>query len=393
MNSTESDKNLAALLSELDLPDRAYELAERRYKDLGEWIRRPGSSLEPYDAHIFVQGSFAFGTAIQPVNDDDEYDLDFTCKLRKGISRDTHTQEELKRLVGDELRAYREARQITKPLVAKNRCWRLGYKDELAFHMDVVPGIRADAARRFELQTRMEQAGVGSALAVEAARRALWITDLQDLNFDRISQDWPSSNPGGYQLWFQAQMRGAEQKDAVRAQVDPLPVYRSKTPLQHCIQLMKRHRDVMFKGRCEMKPASIIITTITAQTYNAGESLSLALQRTLRALDELRRSGTDVVLNPINPKENFADRWARPELQHLRLKANFHAWIEQASRDFGEFLANSPSQRLVETAEDAFQVNAASRFSRNIGAAASAVAASSIRTVAAQPAPPRPWCS
>lgn len=392
MNSTQADKNLGALLSELDLPDRAYELAERRYKDLGAWIRRPGSSLEPFDAHIFVQGSFAFGTAIQPVNDDDEYDLDFTCKLRRGIARATHTQEQLKRLVGDELRAYREARQITKPLVAKNRCWRLGYKDELAFHMDVVPGIRADTARRFELQTRMEQAGVDSTLALEAARRALWITDLQDVDFARISQDWPSSNPGGYQLWFQARMRGAEQKGVVRAQVDPLPVYRSKTPLQHCVQLLKRHRDVMFKGSCEMKPASIIITTITASAYSAGESLSQTLQRTLRALDELRQSGTDVVLNPVNPKENFADRWARPELQNLRLKANFHGWIEQASRDFGEFLANSPSQRLVETAQDAFQVNAASRFSRNIGAAASAVVASSIRTVAAQPAPPRPWC-
>lgn len=393
MNSNESDNTLVALLSELDLPDRAYELAERRYKDLGAWIRRPGSSLEPYDAHIFVQGSFAFGTAVQPVNDDDEYDLDFTCKLRKGVSRDTHTQEQIKSLVGDELRAYREARQIAKPLVAKNRCWRLGYKDELAFHMDVVPGMRADTARRVELQTRMEQAGVASALAVEAARRALWVTDLQDLDFNRISQDWPSSNPGGYQLWFQAQMRGAEQNGVVRAQVDPLPVYRSKTPLQHCVQLMKRHRDVMFKGRCEMKPASIIITTIAARTYNASESLSQAIQRTLRALDELRRSGTGVVLNPINPNENFADRWARPELQHLRLKANFHAWIEQASRDFEEFLANSPSQRLVETAQDAFQVDAASRFARNIGVGASAVVASSIRTVAAQPAPPRPWCS
>lgn len=393
MNTTESDKSLTALLYELDLPDRAYELAERRYKDLGEWIRRPGSSLEPYDAHIFVQGSFAFGTAIQPVDDDDEYDLDFTCKLRKGISRDTHTQEQLKRLVGEELRAYREARQITKPLIAKNRCWRLGYKDELAFHMDVVPGIRADTARRVELQTRMEQAGVDSVLAAEAARRALWITDLQDADFNRVSRDWPSSNPGGYQLWFQAQMRGAEQKGVVRAQVDPLPVYRSKTPLQHCVQLLKRHRDVMFNGRCEMKPASIIITTIAARSYSAGESLSQALQRTLWALDELRRSGSDVVLNPINPKENFTDRWARPELQHLRLKANFHTWIEQASRDFDVFLANSPSQRLVETAQDAFQVSATSRFARNIAVSATPVVASSIRTVAAQPAPPRPWCS
>jgi len=393
MNSAEADKSLGALLSELDLPNRAYELAERRYKDLGEWIRRPGSSLESFDAHIFVQGSFALGTAIQAINDGDEYDLDFTCKLRKGIARETHSQKQLKILVGDELRAYREARQITKPLVAKNRCWRLGYKDELAFHMDVVPGIRADTARRFELQTSMEHAGVHSTLAEEAARRALWITDLQDVNYDRASQDWPSSNPGGYQLWFQAQMRGLEQQDSVRAQVDPLPVYRSKTPLQHCIQLMKRHRDVMFKGECEMKPASIIITTVAAKAYSPGESLSQTLRRTLNALEEIRRSSTDVVLNPVNPKENFADRWARLELQHLRLKANFHAWIEQASRDFGKFLANAPSQRLVEVAQDSFQVNAGSRFSRNIGVAASAVAVSSVRSVAAQPAPPRPWCS
>jgi len=239
----------------------------------------------------------------------------------------------------------------------------------------------------------MEQAGVDSMLAEEAARRALWITDLQNVNYDRISQHWPSSNPGGYQLWFQARMRGFERQGSVRAKVDPLPVYRSKTQLQHCVQLLKRHRDVMFKGSCEMKPASIIITTIAANAYSAGESLSHTLQRTLRALNDLRQSGTDVVLNPVNQKENFADRWARPELQHLRLKDNFHGWVEQASRDFGEFLANSPSQRLIETAQDAFQVSAASRFSRNVGAAASAVVASSIRTVAAQPAPPRPWCS
>lgn len=392
MNSTEADKNLEALLSELDLPDRAYELAERRYKDLGAWIRRPGSSLEPFDAHIFVQGSFAFGTAIQPVNDDDEYDLDFSCKLRKGIARDTHSQQQLKTLVGIELKAYREARQITKPMVEKNRCWRLGYKDELAFHMDVVPGIRADTARRFELRTRMERAGVDSTLAEEAARRALWITDLQDANYNRVSQDWPSSNPGGYQLWFQAQMRGLKEQGFVRSQVDPLPVYRSKTPLQHCIQLLKRHRDVMFRDECDMKPASIIITTVGARAYIAGGSLSLTMQRALDALEEIRRSGTDAVINPVNPNENFADRWARPELQHLRLKANFHAWTQQASSDFGKFLTSTPRERLLEVAQDSFQVNAQSRFARNLGVAASAAAATSIRSVAAQPAPPRPWC-
>lgn len=393
MNSTEADKNLGALLSDIDLPDRAYELAERRYKDVGAWFRRSGSALEPFDAHIFVQGSFALGTAIRPVNDDDEYDLDFSCKLRKGISRDMHSQQQLKTLVGSELQAYREARQIIKPLVEKNRCWRLGYKDELAFHMDVVPGIPVETARRIELRSRMEDAGLNATLAEEAARRALWITDRQDANYCRVSRDWPSSNPGGYQLWFQAQMRGLEEQGFARSQVDPLPVYRSKTPLQYCIQLLKRHRDVMFKDACDRKPASIIITTVAARVYRAGESLSLTMQRTLNALDQIRRSGTDVVLNPVNPKENFADRWIRRELQHLQLKANFHAWTQQASLDFGKFLASAPRERLIEVAQDSLQVNAKSRFSRNLGVAVAASTATFFRSVAAQPAPPRPWCT
>src|SRR5699024_9166802 len=102
----------------------------------------------------FVQGSFALGTPIRPVNDDEEYDLDFTCKLRQGVSRQTHTQKQLKRLVGQELKDYREARQITHPLEAKNRCWRLAYRDELPFHMDIVPGLRTDQHERQLLRER-----------------------------------------------------------------------------------------------------------------------------------------------------------------------------------------------------------------------------------------------
>lgn len=63
---------------------------------------RPSRIDARHDAHVFVQGSFALGTPIRPINDDDEYDLDFSCKLRECVSRDTHTQLQLKELVGGE---------------------------------------------------------------------------------------------------------------------------------------------------------------------------------------------------------------------------------------------------------------------------------------------------
>lgn len=388
---TDANDRMKFLLEEIDLPERAHERALSRYKDLGDWFSRPESSLADYDVHLYVQGSFAFGTAIRPVNPDDEYDLDFTCKLRAGVSRASHTQQQLKEMVGAELAAYRSARNIQKPLEPKNRCWRLGYRDELPFHMDVVPGIRADDGRRRELGALMEARGVSAMLARDVARRALWITDEQHDDYPHRSPNWPSSNPGGYQLWFASRMSAAVGPAQVlaEAQVDPAPVYRSKTPLQQVVQLLKRHRDVMFADNCDAKPVSIILTTVAGLAYWRGESLAETMTRVLATLEHVRASNTDEILNPVNPNENFADRWQRADCAHLRLKANFHAWIAQARRDFGEVLAGVNPQRQVEIASDALGVALTEGVRQRLGVASPAP---SIRRVTLAAEPPPPWC-
>ena len=390
MTHADADTRLAVLLQEIDLPDRAYQLAERRYEDLAEWMARPDSVLAAHDAHIFVQGSFAFGTPIRPIHEGEEYDLDFSCKLRHGVSRQTHTQEQLKTMLGLELEAYRVARQIQKPLDEKNRCWRLGYRDELPFHMDVVPGIRADDDRRRVLQERMELSGMESAVAKEAARRAVWITDLQHPDYRHLSSEWPSSNPGGYQLWFRSRMRSLEKRMMAEAQVDPVPVYRSKTPLQQAIQLLKRHRDVMFKDLPDSKPISIILTTIAGAAYHTGETLSQTMRRVLDALESVRATNTDHILNPVNPNENFADRWARPDCAPLQLKKNFHDWVRQAQREFADVMSLAPSHRLVEIAQDALAVKLPNETVRRLGIG-STILAPTARAVASIGTPPRPW--
>src|SRR5437660_8033190 len=96
----------------IDIPDSAYEKAEKRYKDLGEWFGRKEARCQKFDPHIYPQGSFRLGTVTQPVDEDGEYDLDMGCRLRGGVTKVTHTQQQLKELVGADLEDYRVARGI-----------------------------------------------------------------------------------------------------------------------------------------------------------------------------------------------------------------------------------------------------------------------------------------
>src|SRR5690625_5240671 len=139
------------LLAEIDLPERAYELAEKRYTDLGEYLTREESAIARFDPHVAPQGSFRLGTAIRPLNKE-EYDVDLNCVLRKGITEKSNTQKELKELVGSELKKDRSERNINAPVEQKGRCWRLRYADEMSCHLDIVPGIRAPANQKQHIQ-------------------------------------------------------------------------------------------------------------------------------------------------------------------------------------------------------------------------------------------------
>ena len=105
----------------LELPDSAYEKAKSRYEDLGKWFDRDDSLLKDNDVHIFPQGSFRLGTAIRPLDSEEEYDLDLACNARKGISKATYTQKQLKDIVGLELELYRKAKGIKAEKDEKRR--------------------------------------------------------------------------------------------------------------------------------------------------------------------------------------------------------------------------------------------------------------------------------
>jgi hypothetical protein len=341
---------IEALAESIEMPESAYEKAEGRYKDLGEWFGRREAKCFPFDPHIYPQGSFRLGTAVRS----DEYDLDFGCRLRKGVSRSTHTQKELKSLVGADMEEYRKARGIQSKLEEKHRCWRLRYADELSFHMDAVPSIPQEVQQRQMLREAMVRAGSADLLAKNVTQFAGAITDNTLPNYEILDPNWRVSNSEGYALWFESRMKLAmallenRARLAKAARVDDLPARKWKSPLQQCVQILKHHRDVMFSDDPDGKPISVIITTLAAEAYQGEQDVAAALERVVTDMSKYVRETNPRVPNPVNPSEDFADKWYAPKYRHLDLERKFWLWLEQARADYRNIAESRDADFLAE---------------------------------------------
>lgn len=330
----EKNELLEKLVEALDLPETAYERAAARYEDLGEWLGREDSAVAKFDPHVYPQGSFRLGTAIRPLDESEEYDLDLACKLTEEASKSSYTQEEIKKLVGYEINKYRKARGIQSPQEEKHRCWRLDYKDQPSFHMDIVPCIPGTESEQRTVFAKMSLYE-STTISQVASQHAVSITDDRHPNYRVISDDWLLSNPEGYAQWFEERMTINQIITlAEKAQVDRLPAYKRKTPLQRVVQILKRHRDQMFKGDEDAKPISVIISTLTARAYQGEPTLEGALGGVLQRMGDHVNTSVPRVANPVNPTEDFADRWSMPQYRDLRLEENFWNWLAQAQTDF-----------------------------------------------------------
>lgn len=116
--------------------------------------------------------------------------------------------------------------------------------------------------------------------------------------------------------------------------VEHLPQRVFKTTLQRTVQALKRHRDIYFTGDLGNRPASIIITTLAALSYEPGGDLFGVLRHVVGHMaDHIEISfGRYVIANPVEEKENFADRWAWHPIRARR----FFQWLEAAQHDFAE---------------------------------------------------------
>ncbi len=375
----------------LELPPSAYEKAEERYQDLGAWLERPESTLRTFDPHVFPQGSFRLGTAIRPLHGKEEYDLDLACKIRSGISKATHTQKALKDGVGYETELFRVARGVESPLKPKHRCWRIEYQDKLKFHIDVVPCIPADEQRVRSVYESMTLGGMDQVLAQGASELTVSITDDRLPNYEQISSDWNISNPEGYAVWFENQMKSGMPVFLEGVRVDSLPIYKKKAPLQRVVQILKRHRDQMFRNRDDSKPISIIITTLAGRAYQGEQDLAAALTQVLERMGSFVGNQQPRVPNPVDPGEDFADRWAMTAYRHLQLEENFWAWLVQAKADIRQILESRDSNFLAEKVQRQLALTVSpSSLDEILGLTASSSSAYSPR-IHQISSPAKPW--
>lgn len=391
MDNKQKGQLIKLVLEALELPESAYQKAKNRYEDIGEWFARDESLCKDNDPHIFPQGSFRLGTVIRPLDENEAYDLDLACKLRAGITKGTHTQESLKLLVGREIESYRVARGIKSLKEEKHRCWRLEYQDDHSFHMDIVPSIPADDSRQKIVFESLRKSGADDAFAGSTSHLTISITDNRLPGYKQISDNWHISNPEGYAKWFESRMNTSLRSLIEKAQVDEIPIYRRKTPLQRSIQLLKRHRDTMFKDDPDVKPISIIITTLAARAYQGETDVESAMKSILSTMGNFVSPARPRVPNPVDPDEDFADKWSRPECAYLKLEQNFRDWLKQAQIDFELLFSSDDAGFISDQARQKFAVCVDSSELRKSLGLALGVSIIVPKSHAIEAEPPRPW--
>lgn len=352
-NKEQTEKLLRELIQLLDIPPSYYQKAVDRYQSMADHFHRPQSKIRHLDPLVHPQGSFRLGTVIRPLSPDEGYDLDLVCRIL--ANKGELSQRDLKELIGIEVISYSREQGFKEEPVDKRRCWTQQYQDEVDFHMDILPGIPAgERYRRLLLEAGVDQSLVDQAIN---------ITDKEELNYGHISPDWPRSNPRGFALWFERKMDVGgiatssrrqlfESKAGVYASVDEVPAYELKTPLQRVVQLLKRHRDQMFREDPDGKPISIIITTLAARAYNGEADLAEAMAGILDRMGQHVSSTKPRIPNPVDPAgEDFADRWS------AQLEENFWRWLRQAREDFDSLGRATTATQLTESTKAAFGLN------------------------------------
>lgn len=356
MNLSDIQKQYSELLEniseELDIPPSKYQQAVERYKSVGNWLEEGSYENCTVELDIYPQGSFRLGTVVRPIKKGREadYDIDLVCCLP--IFKSSITPEKVKAQIGERLK---ENATYKKMLDKEGRrCWTLNYpeQDGIGFHMDILPSVP-------------EEKHISDMIVdpLEYSCHAIAITNKNE----NSEYSWLTSNPRGYAIWFDQINRPAlsqvekvqkqllfENNRGLFANVDDVPIQLIKTPLQRVIQLLKRHRDIRFMGNEyeEDKPISIIITTLAAKSYqNEGDVYTalkninhkLAVHSVLLESEILpeksiadmklitkKPDGTWYIPNPVNPGENFADRWH--ENNNRKAKA-FFKWIKWVHSD------------------------------------------------------------
>lgn len=283
-NKQNINKMLRRIVAEIEISQTEHERAVNSYNAIGTFL---DNNIPKYDIKVIPQGSFRLGTVIKPITDKEEYDIDLVAIVDNKFTN----AEDLKNIVGY---ALKESDRYSEKLEEGKRCWTIEYAESANYHMDILPTMRSNTYFR---------------------NKELIMTHKEDEN---SNYEFRQTNPEAYYDWFVKRMEEEKKKlteeYAIRNKMEivEVPEYKIKTTLQIAIELLKRYRDIKFKETPDIKPISIILTTLMARIYTGKENVYELIEKFSKEYIlylEKDENGNVLIKNPVNENENFADKW------------------------------------------------------------------------------------
>lgn len=352
----------------LDITENQFNAAVTSYNAVGKWLCSDDSLLNPYSPNVKPQGSFLIGTTIQPYSEGQDLDIDLVCELTG--KKDSWTQKDLKAIVKKQLEDHKKYESILDE--EGRRCWTLRYRENSVnndqYHMDILPAIIANG---YSVKvTKM----FSEAANVDFESLSIRITDKELTNYPTETNPdfWLKSNPFGYAKWFLTRAETSNLKVfSLNEAIKPVPTFqKNRFPLQRVVQILKRHRDMMFKNDKE-KPISIIITTLAGYAYQGQTNILEALIDVINRmhlfvgskLDEKTGKYYRCIENPVNKTENFADRWIDTPAKETK----FNEWLQKVKLDILNTTNANGKPEIIRMLSESFGDTAVTKTFTNIG--------------------------
>ncbi|RDK89152.1 nucleotidyltransferase domain-containing protein [Marinirhabdus gelatinilytica] len=311
---------LARMAESLELDNSRSSRMESAYNAIYDVLKADPVFFSKVDFVVYPQGSKAIGTTTKPYGKD-EFDLDIVVHIRDMYYNYTSSE-----IYNHLIRVFRGNDVYRPKLMPKNRCARINYSGD--FHLDILPGC----------------------IVIENEDKLMVP--------DRELASWTSTFPKGYIGWFLNIAKDVRQPILLRkayenfvtlaeakAEQEDLPEedFYSKEPLKRAVQLTKRYRDIFFENNSKHRTSSIVLTTIFGQFYQGEasiyETIDNVLSRIINSYSdyELLFENRGIykrikVLNPVNPEEDFTDKWDKDKEFYFQFIAFAKSYKEKWER-------------------------------------------------------------
>ena len=306
---------LDAILSEIavniQLPPGLHAKAVSRYQAVCRYIDRPGSPLEGRVDCFYPQGSMAIDATISTRGTDDEYDIDAVAEISGG----NEGPEKLLDLLESALTGY----PVDK-MERKTRCITLYDADGM--HLGVTPARRTGGKEEESAIAHAKQGCPSEHRYVPMNAFAFcgWYNDRTPVE----------------QRFAMALNKALYARDGLEfaaADIDDVPpqtplIIKSVTTV--ALQLIKRHRNILYAEDTGRMPPSIMLSCHAGLAASPGMGLTDMVIRqarwTARAINDAAKSNSLLrVHNPEFWDEMFTDRWPETQAQQLQYARSLEA--------------------------------------------------------------------